>query len=146
MPQGHGGLGPGLSFRVPLAAGSRLGKAGDMAAGVPDLVREADRLVLARYAPAGVIIDETMNILHFRGQTGAFLEPAPGEASLNLLRMTRETLGREIRAAMQTAIQGNSPVRKEGLRLRTDGGLHGSTWKLCRSGRAPRDPVFPGAV
>jgi two-component system, chemotaxis family, CheB/CheR fusion protein len=103
--------------------GSGPEKARDLGARVPDLLREADRLVLARYAPAGVIIDETMKIVHFRGQTGAFLEPAPGEASLNLLRMARETLGREIRTAVQTAIQGNSPVRREGVRLRTDGGL-----------------------
>jgi two-component system CheB/CheR fusion protein len=106
-----------------LVPGSGPEKAKDMGAGVLDLLREADRLNLARYAPAGVIIDETMKIVHFRGQTGAFLEPAPGEASLNLLRMAREGLGREIRAAMQAAIHGNSPVRKEGVRLREDGGL-----------------------
>jgi two-component system CheB/CheR fusion protein len=105
------------------AAGSWLEKGRDLAAGIPDLVREADRLVLARYAPAGVIIDESMNILHFRGQTGAFLEPAPGAASLNLLRMTRLGLSAELRAAVYAAIQGNSPVRKEGVRLREDGGL-----------------------
>ena len=78
---------------------------------------------MARYAPAGVIIDETMKILHFRGQTGAFLEPAPGEASLNLLRMAREGLGREIRAAVQAAIKGNAPVRQEGVRLQEAGGV-----------------------
>ena len=61
-----------------LVAASGPEKAGELGVGVPDLLREADRLVLARYAPAGVIIDETMKIVHFRGQTGAFLEPAPG--------------------------------------------------------------------
>jgi two-component system, chemotaxis family, CheB/CheR fusion protein len=107
----------------PRGPGSGPKKARDIGASVPDLVREADRLVLARYAPAGVIIDETLNILHFRGQTGAFLELTPGEASLNLMSMARQGLGLEIRAAVHAAIQGNSPVRKEGVRLREDGGL-----------------------
>jgi two-component system, chemotaxis family, CheB/CheR fusion protein len=98
-------------------------KARGLGVGIPDLLREADRLVLARYGPAGVIIDETMKIVHFRGQTGPFLEPAPGEASLNLLRMAREGLGRELRAIVHATIQGNAPVRKEGVRLREDGGL-----------------------
>ncbi len=117
-------------------------KARELGAGVPDLLWEADRLVLARYAPAGVIIDETMQIVHFRGQTGAFLEPAPGEASLNLLRMARENLGREIRAAVQAAIQGNAPVRKEGLRLREDGGLRRVNLEVVPLRSAAEGPRF----
>jgi two-component system, chemotaxis family, CheB/CheR fusion protein len=88
-----------------------------------DLQREADRLVLARFAPAGVIVDENLNILHFRGHTGPFLEPIPGEASLNLMKMAREGLQVELRAAVYAAIKGGSPVRKEGLHLRSNGGL-----------------------
>ena len=135
-PRAAAALAPDYPSRA-LAAGSGPEKARDLAAGVPDLVREADRLVLARYAPAGVIIDETMNILHFRGQTGAFLEPAPGEASLNLLRMTRLGLSAELRAAVYAAIQGNSPVRKEGVRLREDGGLRRVNLEVV--------PLRPGA-
>ncbi|MBU4231295.1 MAG: PAS domain-containing protein [Desulfobacterales bacterium] len=125
-----------------LVAGSGPEKARDMVASVPDLLREADHLVLARYAPAGVIIDETMKIVHFRGQTGAFLAPAPGEASLNLLRMARENLGREIRVAVQAAIQGNSPVRKEGLRLRADGGLRRVNLEVVPIRPAAEGPRF----
>ncbi|HLD47633.1 MAG TPA: chemotaxis protein CheB, partial [Desulfobaccales bacterium] len=102
MPRAAAGLALDYPSRS-LAAGSGLENDRDLAADVPDLVREADRLVLARYAPAGVIIDEAMKILYFRGQTGAFLEPAPGEASLNLLRMAREGLSGEIRAAVHAA-------------------------------------------
>ena len=39
-----------------------------------------------RFAPPGVVVDNDMQIVQFRGQTGPFLEPAPGEASLNLLK------------------------------------------------------------
>jgi two-component system CheB/CheR fusion protein len=88
-----------------------------------DLQREADRLVLTRFGPAGVVIDENLNILHFRGHTGLFLEPAQGEASLNLIKMGREGLQVELRAAVYAALKNNTPVRKEGLRLRHNGAV-----------------------
>ena len=64
---------------------------------------EADRVVLERYAPPGVVVDDDLQIVQFRGQTGRFLEPAPGEPSLNLLKMAREGLLYGLRAALQTA-------------------------------------------
>jgi two-component system CheB/CheR fusion protein len=88
-----------------------------------DLTREADRIILARFAPAGVVVDENLNILQFRGHTGPFLEPMPGEASLNLLRMVRESLRAEVGAAVHQAIKGGSPVRKEGLKVKYNGRL-----------------------
>lgn len=60
-----------------------------------DVQKEADHLLLARYAPASVVIDTEMEILQFRGHTGPYLEPASGKASLNLLKMAREGLGLE---------------------------------------------------
>ncbi|MFL5352555.1 chemotaxis protein CheB [Archangium sp.] len=80
-----------------------------------DPQREADRLVLARYGPPGVIINDAMEILHFRGHTGPYLEPVPGVASLHLLRMAREDLALELRAAIREAQRGQGPVRKERL-------------------------------
>ena len=86
-----------------------------------DLAKEADRIILARFTPAGVVVDENLNILQFRGHTGQFLEPMAGEASLNLLRMVRESLRPEVGAAMHQAIKGGTPVRKEGLKVKYNG-------------------------
>ncbi len=85
-----------------------------------DLEREAERMVLNRYGPPGVVIDDEMNVLHFRGQTGAFLEPGSGAASLNLNRMLKEGLGAEVKRAVAKARKENRPVRREGLRLAGD--------------------------
>ena len=85
---------------------------------VLDLQKEADRLLLNRYAPAGVLINEDMEVLQFRGRTGAYLEPAQGEASFNLLRMARENLFSPIRAAIDEARQQARPIRKFGIRFR----------------------------
>ncbi len=82
-----------------------------------DLQKEADRLVLNRYAPVGVITSYDLEILQFRGQTSPYLEPAPGRASLNLLKMVRESLRLELRTAIQQVKKQDMPVRKEGLQI-----------------------------
>ncbi|QRN96465.1 PAS domain-containing protein [Archangium violaceum] len=85
-----------------------------------DPQREADRLVLAQYGPPGVIINDAMEILHFRGHTGPYLEPQSGAASLNLLKMAREGLALELRAAIHQVRRGASRVRKEQVRVSGD--------------------------
>lgn len=82
-----------------------------------DVQKEADRLLLARYAPVGVVADEAMTVLQFRGRTAPYLEPAPGMASLDLFRMLREGLLAEVRAATNQAKSENVAVAREGLRI-----------------------------
>ncbi|MEI6714186.1 MAG: chemotaxis protein CheB [Verrucomicrobiota bacterium] len=83
-----------------------------------DLQKEADRVLLNRFAPAGVLVAEDLEVLQFRGRTGAYLEPAPGEASFNLLRMARENLFSPIRSAVDEARASLKPVKKSGVRFR----------------------------
>ncbi|BAZ20051.1 signal transduction histidine hinase [Kalymmatonema gypsitolerans NIES-4073] len=83
-----------------------------------ELQREADRIVLNQYAPAGVVVDTNLEILQFRGQTSPYLEPAPGKASLNLLRMAKEELRRELQTAVYQAKQQKVPIKREGLQVR----------------------------
>ena len=87
-----------------------------------DFQKEADRVVLERLAPVGVIIDNDLEILHFRGQTSLYLEPAPGRASHNLLKMAKDGLKLELRTAIYQAKQQNLAVRKDDLQI-TDGDL-----------------------
>ncbi|WP_309738230.1 chemotaxis protein CheB [Chamaesiphon sp. OTE_20_metabat_361] len=88
-----------------------------------DLSQFADRLILERYAPVGVAIDEDMNIVQFRGQTGDYFEPAAGKPSFNLFKMIRPELVVELRAAVHQAKQQQEVVRQEGLRLSTATGV-----------------------
>jgi two-component system CheB/CheR fusion protein len=69
-----------------------------------------------------VLINEDMEILQFRGRTSQFLEPAPGIATFNVLKMAREGLLAELRAAIQTARKMERPVRREGVRVTNHGG------------------------
>ncbi len=83
-----------------------------------DVQKEADRIVLARFAPVGVVIDENMTVLQFRGRTGPYLEPSPGMASLDLMKMLREGLLAEVRTAVGKAKAENVTARRERIPLR----------------------------
>jgi len=63
----------------------------------------AKRELLQSYAPASVITDEKGNILYVHGDTGKYLRPAPGQASLNIIEMAREGLQFELRTAIHNA-------------------------------------------
>lgn len=75
-----------------------------------ELQRAADRIVLARFGPPGLIVDDRMNVLQSRGQTSLFLEITPGAVTWNLLRVLREGLVTDVRNTLQRAIHENIPA------------------------------------
>lgn len=86
-----------------------------------DVQKEADRIVLSKYASPGVIINSKLDIIQFRGRTGVYLEPASGMPSVNLLKMAREGLFAGLRAAVNQAKKENVLVKKEGLHILKNG-------------------------
>jgi two-component system CheB/CheR fusion protein len=80
-----------------------------------DVQREADRIVLAKYAPNGVVINDNLEILQFRGKISPYIEPAPGVASFNLLKMIRAELVTELCNVIHQAGKINRPVRHENI-------------------------------
>ncbi|MBD1887565.1 chemotaxis protein CheB [Microcoleus vaginatus] len=87
-----------------------------------DLQRETDQLILNRYALAGVVVNELMNIVQVRGDINPYLRLAYGTADLNLLTMAREGLLLELRTAIYQAQTQNVTVRKEGVSIVESGG------------------------
>ncbi|PHJ56925.1 ATPase [Nostoc linckia z18] len=85
-----------------------------------EIQKEADRIVLNRYSPVGIIINSDLEILQFRGQTSSYLEPAPGRPSFNLLKMAKADLRLELRTAIHQAKKQQQSITKEGLQLRED--------------------------
>jgi len=77
--------------------------------------KDADDILLSRYTPPGVIVNEQLDIVQFRGSTGEFLEPSPGKASLNVLKMAREGLSFEIRNALQKAKKTKKSFSKDNI-------------------------------
>jgi two-component system CheB/CheR fusion protein len=80
-----------------------------------DLNKEVDRVILARYGTPGVVVTEDLTIVQFRGQTGAFLDPLPGTASLDLFRMAREEIRMDLRSAIDAARQSGEPAQRTAL-------------------------------
>jgi two-component system CheB/CheR fusion protein len=85
--------------------------------GTRDVLREADRLVLSQ-APAGVVIDEALDILQFRGDTAPYLSQAAGAPTRNLLGMAREGLLPDLRSAIEEAQRLDAPARRQGVSVR----------------------------
>jgi two-component system CheB/CheR fusion protein len=92
-----------------------------------DLQRAADRIVLTRYGPAGVIVNDKLEVLQVRGHTAPFLEHSPGTPSLNLLRMARSELTLTLRDAVQRAVAEDIPVKAQCKEAADAGGQHDLT-------------------
>ncbi len=86
-----------------------------------DFQKTADDIMLSKYTPAGVVVNEAMDIVHFRGSTGNFLEPSPGKASFNLLKMAKEGLAFELRNILHKAKKENTTVVKENIPIQING-------------------------
>jgi two-component system CheB/CheR fusion protein len=88
------------------------------ASGLSEVPKEADRMLLARFGPAGVVVDEGLRILEFRGDTDPFLDHGHGKASLNLEHLLRRGLLMDLRQAIETARSTDAPVQRQGLQVR----------------------------
>ncbi len=82
-----------------------------------DIIREADRIVLTRQGPVGVLVNDDLEILQFRGDVSPYLAPVSGRASLNVLRMAREGLTSDVEAAHREAREQNIRIQRSGVRM-----------------------------
>ncbi|PHM07981.1 chemotaxis protein CheB [Nostoc sp. 'Peltigera malacea cyanobiont' DB3992] len=101
-----------------------------------DLERKTDQLILNRYAPVGVVINNKMDVLQLRGEIDLYLKLSPGKPSLNLFKMVRQGLLVELRATIYQAQRQKILVRKEGLRIES-----GDTSKIINLEVIPFKPA-----
>jgi two-component system CheB/CheR fusion protein len=74
--------------------------------------------ILSRYVPSAVLINEKGGVLYVHGSTGRYLEPATGEANLNIVRMARSGIRLELNTAVRRAVAQKTEIRYAGLRVR----------------------------
>jgi two-component system, chemotaxis family, CheB/CheR fusion protein len=103
---------------IPIEAREQSGSSMDF-----DQQHKADRIVLKKYAPPGVIINENMEIVQFRGPIGPYIEPAPGRASLHLLKIAKKEFVAELRTAVDHAKKNHAPVKRQSVEFRRNGQL-----------------------
>ena len=95
------------------------------AAAGEDRIARSIRLALERHSPVHVLINEQLEILRFSGgETGRYLEPGDGVASLNLFAILRKSLRPTVRAAVQKVFASKQAVVQENVPIEIDGEPH----------------------
>lgn len=82
-----------------------------------ELQREADRMLINRYVPAAVVVNDRFEILQIRGHANRYLELPSGKATLNLLKMAKFGLLFELQNALDRARTTSSSVRKDNIQF-----------------------------
>jgi two-component system, chemotaxis family, CheB/CheR fusion protein len=78
--------------------------------------------MLDQYAPASVIVNERLDVMHLSSDAGRFLRLGEGAPSHNLLGLAREELGRALRTALHHAFDTGAPATRE-VSMSVDGGM-----------------------
>jgi two-component system CheB/CheR fusion protein len=82
-----------------------------------NLQKEINRMLLSDYTPPGLVVDKDLQIVQFHGHVGPYLDPAPGVANLRLLKMAREGLALDLRAAIHQAQEEGRTILRKGVAI-----------------------------
>ena len=88
-----------------------------------DLQHETEQLLIAEYAPPGVVINNNMEIVLVSGNTAPYLKLPPGRLSLNLFKMVRQEIVSDLRMMILAAKKQNARIKKENISI-SDGNNH----------------------
>jgi two-component system CheB/CheR fusion protein len=77
----------------------------------------ADQLLLRKFSPAAVLVNELGDILYISGHTGQYLEPAAGKANWNIHVMARAAIRTQLAVALRRAVKERTAVEVHGLRM-----------------------------
>ncbi|MEI6702664.1 MAG: PAS domain-containing protein, partial [Deltaproteobacteria bacterium] len=80
-----------------------------------------EKILLQQYAPTSVLVSERGEILYIHGSSGRYLEMASGEPAMNILKMAREGLKRDLTTALHSAVKYKKPIERHGLKVKTNG-------------------------
>ncbi len=79
-----------------------------------NLEKAVERIIWQRYAPAALVVDSGMQVLHFDGNAGPYLD-RPGSRDPPRLKLVQEELALDLRTALHRAKKEETPVRWEGF-------------------------------
>ncbi|MDD5462396.1 MAG: chemotaxis protein CheB [Methylococcales bacterium] len=87
-----------------------------------NIARQIERILLDRFAPASVIVNEHGKILYIHGRTGKYLEPSIGQPNWNIIEMAREGLRLPLASSLRLAAKKDeAEIVSSGLRVKTNG-------------------------
>jgi chemotaxis methyl-accepting protein methylase/signal transduction histidine kinase len=79
----------------------------------PTVATLADRQFLEHFAPTGVVVKRSGQIVRFYGDMERYIAVPPGEATLDILMLARDALKPTIRAALHEAVRMSHPTTLE---------------------------------
>src|SRR5262249_2036312 len=88
----------------------------------PNLQTLADRVLVQRFSPVGILCNDKGDVLYISGRAGRYLEPAVGKANLNVVAMAREGLRYDLSSAFSQAVREERVVTLRGVQVGTNGG------------------------
>ncbi len=80
-----------------------------------------DQLLLHQFSPAGVLVNDSGDILYISGRTGKYLEPAVGKANLNIFAMLRPGFQNDFAMAFRKAIMKKEAVVLHHVKMGSNG-------------------------
>ncbi len=89
-----------------------------------DFQKTADEYMLKNHTPAGVVVNEAMDIVQYRGKTGSYLQQSSGKPSHNLMALAVPGLAFELRNVLHKVKQGDEEVKKEKIPIKLNDELH----------------------
>ncbi len=81
-----------------------------------------DQILLQRFAPASVLVNDKGDIIYITGKTGKYLEPVAGKANWNIYVMAREGLRHLLPGAFRAAMQSYDEIKLRNVKVGTNGG------------------------
>ncbi|MEQ1655965.1 MAG: chemotaxis protein CheB, partial [Nitrospira sp.] len=96
---------------------------------IPDLIHQ---VLVARYAPASVVVNGRGEVVYIHGRTGTYLEPAPGPPTHHLVEMAREGLQHDLASALHQAASREDEVVHRDVQVKSDRGLIAVTVRVKR--------------
>ncbi len=84
----------------------------------------ADQLLLQRFSPPAVLVNNKGDILYISGRTGKYLEPAAGKANWNIFAMAREGIRFDLGNAFQKVLRQKGTITVRNLPVGESGGAH----------------------
>jgi two-component system CheB/CheR fusion protein len=88
-------------------------RVGPRSASGPHFQEEVQRVLLGRYTPAAVLVDDSMHVMHVHGRVSPFLETPAGSHAASLLKIAKGDLAVSIRSALLKAKSEDRPVFKD---------------------------------
>ncbi len=116
---------PHPAVHFPLTDAGRAKQAGEKQPEIEerDLARQLERVILQRYRPACIAVQENGDAVYFFGRTSRYLEQPTGSPESNVINMAKEGLRIPVRKALRQAATTHERVIQKHVSVRMNDGV-----------------------